>query len=102
MPYVQVGDEAPLDAASEMLGCNKHSLRNALLTRNLAAGGECESQGGSRRLRSSGEMLTVPLDGSQAKRTRDKLIHEVDAIRPVREKSVSEAGSGWCLPKCII
>ena len=77
----QVGDEAPLEAASEMLGCNKHHLRNALLTRNLAAGGEggsgFVSNGGSRRTRGGLETLTVPLSKAQAFRARDKLAQEV-------------------------
>lgn len=79
--HVQVGDQAPLEAASEMLGCNKHHLRNALLTRSLAAGGEggatFMSNGGSRRTRGGVETLTVPLSKAQACRARDKLGQEV-------------------------
>lgn len=78
---IKVADEAPLEAASEMLGCNKHSLRNALLTRSLAAGGEggasFVSKGGSRRTRGGVETLTVPLNKAQALRARDKLTQEV-------------------------
>lgn len=76
-----MGDEAPLEAASEMLGCNIHHLRNALLTRSLAAGGEggatFMSKGGSRRTRGGVETLTVPLDKIQASRARDTLSQEV-------------------------
>ncbi|CAM9416878.1 unnamed protein product [Scytosiphon promiscuus] len=78
---VEVIDEVPLEAASEMLGCNKHHLRNALLTRTLAAGGEggaaFVSNGGSRRTRGGLETLTVPLDRTRALRMRDKLIQEL-------------------------
>ncbi|CAM9205488.1 unnamed protein product, partial [Hapterophycus canaliculatus] len=77
----QVDDDVPLQAASEMLGCNKHHLHNALVTRSLAAGGEggaaFVSNGGSRRTRGGLETLTVPLDRMQASRMRDKLIQEV-------------------------
>lgn len=66
-----------------MLGCNKHHLRNALVTRSLAAGGEggaaFVSSGGSRRTRGGVETLTVPLSKDQACRARNKLAQEVCA-----------------------
>ncbi|CAM9259462.1 unnamed protein product [Ectocarpus sp. 6 AP-2014] len=78
---IEIRDEAPLEAASDMLGCNKHHLRNALLTRSLAAGGEggaaFVSRGGSRRTRGVVDTLTVPLDKAQALRARDNLVQEV-------------------------
>lgn len=76
---LQVQDESPLEAASAMLGCEKNGLRNALLTRNLAAGGSKmhTSQGGTRRMRSSGEMLAVPLNASQARTATNALTQEV-------------------------
>lgn len=87
MPF-KVRDEAPLEAASEMLGCNKHHLRNALLTRSLAAGREggtpFVSAGGSRRTRGCVETLTVPLNKAQASRATDKLAREVCARPFVR------------------
>lgn len=89
---IKVGDEAPLEVASEMLGCNKHHLRNALLTRSLAAGGEggafFVSKGGSRRARGGVETLTVPLNKAQALRARDKLAQEVCGLCGVSARSV--------------
>lgn len=77
---LQAVDEAPLEAASEMLGCNKHNLRNALLTRGITAGvtGERVSPRESSKMTGHRDVLTVPLDGSQARSARDTLAREVE------------------------
>ena len=86
---LQVSDETPFEAAREMLGCKKHELLNALLTRKLAAGGvdrpASVSWESSRRRRGCGEMLVVPLNKQEAKRARDKLAQEVRTGKSARE-----------------
>lgn len=85
---VQVDNEVPLEAASEMLGCDKHHLRNALLTRSLAAGGESGaaflSAGGSWRTIGGVETLTIPLKKVEAVHAKDKLVQEVRVSAHVR------------------
>lgn len=75
-------DEAPFEAAREMLGCKKHDLLNALLTRRLAAGGvdskaHVSRESSRRRRQRGGEMLVVPLNRQEAEGARDKLAQEV-------------------------
>ncbi|CAM9456858.1 unnamed protein product [Laminaria digitata] len=99
---VQVGDEAPFEAAREMLGCKKHDLLNALLTRRLAAGGGVDSPPSVSRDTTStgrqgrGEMLVVPLNRKEAGRARDKLAQEV-YLRLFRWL-VKRVNASTCLP----
>lgn len=81
-----------------MLGCNKHDLRNALLTRSLEAGGKVHvSNGGSRTMTERGEMLTVPLDGDQARAARNNLVQEVQEVWRDRRKGYMADGKICCL-----
>lgn len=85
--------EVPLEAASEMLGCHKHHLRNVLLTRRLSAGsGEVTKRRGQGR----SEMLTVPLDRDQAGMARNSLIKEVRKAIRKRENTVNQSDPEEC------
>lgn len=76
----------PFEAAREMLGCKKHDLLNALLTRRLDAGGvssparvsrDASPTSRRRQQGGGGEVLVVPLDKQEARRARDTLAQEV-------------------------
>ena len=68
-----------------MLGCHKHDLQDALLTRSLTAGVQ--------------EMLTVPLNETQARKTRDMFAQEVPIVMCLKKNQMSSqyisGGNSW-------